>query len=99
MIVEKGNVLGLNVHRNIDMTHGSAFGIRKILICGAGMCYLVILRGEGGIAKKVTALWFVLFRLAQSVFFFQRERTRGLLDASWCSKLVRNNNDVSDNVV
>lgn len=51
------------------MTHGSAFGIRKILICGAGICYLVILRGEGGIAKKVTALWFVLFRLAQSVFF------------------------------
>lgn len=56
----KRDTLGLTL-RNIDMTHGGASGIRKILICGAGICYLVILRGEGGIAKKVTALWFILF--------------------------------------
>lgn len=60
------------------MAYGSAFGIRKILICGAGICYLVILRGEGGIAKKVTALWFILFGPGRFPVL-QRERTRDCL--------------------
>lgn len=60
------------------MAYGSAFGIRKILICGAGICYLVILRGEGGIAKKVTALWFILFG-PERFPALQRERTRDCL--------------------
>lgn len=60
------------------MAYGSAFGIRKILICGAGICYLVILRGEGGIAKKVTALWFILFG-SERFPVLQRERTRDRL--------------------
>lgn len=60
------------------MAYGSAFGIRKILICGAGICYLVILRGEGGIAKKVTALWFILFG-PERFPVLQRERTRDCL--------------------
>ena len=82
------------------MTHGSAFGIRKILICGAGICYLVILRGEGGIAKKVTALWFVLFRFGPQRFsLFSSVKVRVDCLMLRGARSVTSRNNVSDSTL